>query len=146
MTANIKTFDELTTRELYEILRLRSAVFIVEQGGRYQDLDGIDYHSVHIFYENEQQEVLGCIRVFPKEDEPGTVQLGRLVTRDRKTGLGSRLMADAIRIARERFGAKEVYLTGRASALGFYEKCGFRSECGELMAETVPYHKLRRSI
>ena len=142
MTAKIKTFEQLSTRELYEILKLRSEVFIVEQGGRYQDMDNIDYESTHIFYENDAQEIIGCIRVFPKPDEPGTVQLGRLVARDRKTGLGRKLMEEAERIAKERYHAKELFLTGRKSALGFYLKCGYHRDHDE----DLPYNRLRRTI
>lgn len=55
MEVKIKTFDELTTKELYEILKLRADVFVVEQNCIYPDLDDIDYRSIHIFYENEEK-------------------------------------------------------------------------------------------
>ena len=146
MGLRIKTFKELTTRELYEILRLRSKVFIVEQGGRYQDLDQIDYDSIHIFYVDENEEVGGCIRIFPKEDEKGTVQLGRLVVDKRNQGMGRKLMECAKKTAKERYGAEQLYLTGRKSALGFYLKCGYHEDSEELFAGEVPYYKLRSSI
>ena len=139
----IKAFDELTLNELYGILRLRMEVFVVEQQGIYQDLDNIDQKSVHIFAENDAGEVIGCIRVFPKTDEPGTVQLGRLVARNRRTGLGRRLMDTAEQVARDRWKAKELYLTGRNSAYGFYLKCGYHDEDPN---EEIPYHKLRKTI
>ncbi|MCR5294860.1 MAG: GNAT family N-acetyltransferase, partial [Lachnospiraceae bacterium] len=47
-----KFFDELTTRELYEILKTRAEIFVVEQDCPYQDLDGRDYESLHFFYED----------------------------------------------------------------------------------------------
>ncbi len=46
----VKNFDELTTTELYEILKARVAIFVVEQNCVYQDLDDIDYDSLHVFY------------------------------------------------------------------------------------------------
>ena len=146
MTLKIKSFDQLSTRELYEILRLRSEVFIVEQEGCYQDLDGIDYDSLHLFAEEPDGTVSGCLRIFQKPDEPGTIQLGRIVCRERRTGLGARLMAEAERVARSRYNARELYLTGRKSALAFYLHCGFHPESEELHAESVPYYKLRRSL
>ena len=141
MELKIKTFDELTLRELYEILRLRAEVFIVEQKGCYQDLDGIDCESLHIFFEEADGSVSGCVRIFPKEDEPGTVQVGRLVCRARRTGMGSKLMEQAERLAKERYGAEELYLTGRKSAEGFYLKCGYRIESDEVF-----YDKFRKSL
>lgn len=143
MTLKIKTFEELTTTELYEILLLRSEAFIVEQGGRYQDLDRIDYHSIHIFYENDHHEIVGYLRIFPKEEEPQTVQVG---TRERKHGLGSALMQQAAMSAKEHYGAKELYLTGRKSALGFYLKCGFYPVSEELGGSNAPYYELRCSL
>lgn len=48
----VKYFNELTTTELYEILKSRAEIFVVEQNCIYQDLDDKDYHSLHIFYES----------------------------------------------------------------------------------------------
>ena len=66
MEVKIKTFDELTTKELYEILKLRADVFVVEQNCIYPDLDDIDYRSIHIFYENEDETIAAYLRFFKK--------------------------------------------------------------------------------
>ena len=142
----IKAFADLTGRELYEILSLRSEVFIVEQGGRYQDLDGIDYDSIHIFEEDETGSVTGCIRVFPKPDEPGTVQLGRLVVRHRKQGLGRQLMEEAEKVAISAWNARSLYLTGRLEALGFYQKCGYQIQSPGLIDGELCYYHLRKNL
>ena len=47
-----KFFDELTTTELYEIIKARAKIFVVEQNCVYQDLDNIDYRSLHIFFQS----------------------------------------------------------------------------------------------
>ena len=141
MKLKIKAFEELTCRELYEILRLRSEVFIVEQKGCYQDLDGIDYESLHLFFEEKSGAVAGCVRIFPKPDEPGTIQVGRLVCRERMSGLGRQLMEQAQLQAMQRYGARELYLTGRKSAEGFYLKCGYRIESDE-----GSYDKFRKTL
>ena len=78
MEVKIKTFDELTTKELYEILKLRADVFVVEQNCIYPDLDDIDYRSIHIFYENEDETIAAYLRFFKKEGENDTVQIGRV--------------------------------------------------------------------
>ena len=146
MELQIKTFKELSSRELYEILRLRSEVFIVEQQGCYQELDGIDYDSTHIFF-TEQNRVTGCIRVFAKTDEKGTCQLGRLVSARRLQGTGRKLMATAEEIARRDYGAKRIFLTGRRSARGFYEKCGYQAQVPpEYNEENAPYFLFRKDL
>ena len=63
MNLVIKRFNELTTTELYEILRARAEVFVVEQNCVYQDLDDMDYNSLHIFLE-EEGKVKAYLRAF----------------------------------------------------------------------------------
>ena len=75
----VKRFEELTAAELYEILRVRMAVFIVEQKCPYQDIDGVDHISTYFFYE-ERGKVLAYLRVFPRDRESGIFQIGRVLT------------------------------------------------------------------
>ena len=142
----MKTFEALSKRELYEILRLRSEVFIVEQGGRYQDLDGIDYDSIHIF-EMDSQGCTGCVRVFLKEDEEDVCQIGRLVVKDRMHGLGKELMDAAEAVALREYSCRKLFLTGRRSARGFYEKCGYSAQVPEGYKEKdAPYFLFRKEL
>ena len=146
MELRIKSFQELSNLELYELLLLRSQVFIVEQGGCYQDLDRIDYESTHI-YIADGGTAAGCIRVFRKEDEEDTCQLGRRVVRDRMQGLGRLLLDRAEEAAQELYGAKRVFLTGRRSAGGFYEKCGYAGSLPEgYTEENTPYYLFRKEL
>ena len=77
MIFKCKPFHELTVDELYEILKARSAIFVVEQNCAYQDIDGRDAESLHMFYE-EDGKVLGYLRAF--EPSPRTAQIGRVLT------------------------------------------------------------------
>lgn len=141
----VKNFEQLTKKELYEILRLRMEVFIVEQGGRYQDLDQIDYESIHIFFE-EENEILGCLRMFLKPDEKETMQLGRIVCKNRKAGMGRALIEQATLLAKEQYHARELYLTGREDALDFYVKCGFHTASEKLGTAGHHYYLFRKSL
>lgn len=89
-----KYFGELTTKELYEILKARAEIFVVEQNCVYQDLDGIDYECLHVFYEEEDGKVTAYLRAFFKDDD--TVQMGRVLTLRHGTGLGGRLLKEGI--------------------------------------------------
>ena len=62
-----KKFDELTTKELYEILKARSEIFQMEQNIHYQDMDDIDYQSLHCFF-MENNKVIAYLRAFYQED------------------------------------------------------------------------------
>ena len=65
MNLKAKFFEELTTIELYEILQSRALIFVVEQQCVYLDLDGIDYRSLHVFYE-ENGKVIAYLRAYDK--------------------------------------------------------------------------------
>ncbi|MBQ9995837.1 MAG: GNAT family N-acetyltransferase [Clostridia bacterium] len=138
MKLNAKYFDELTTAELYEILKARAAVFVVEQNCVYQDVDGVDYRSLHVFYESDGT-VNAYLRLFPKPDEEGTVHMGRVLTVQRGTGLGGVLLKDGIRLAREKMNARKIFLEAQCYAAGFYEREGFRICSGEFLEDGIPH-------
>lgn len=138
MKLNAKYFDELTTAELYEILKARAAVFVVEQNCVYQDVDGVDDRSLHVFYESDGT-VNAYLRLFLKPDEEGTVQMGRVLTVQRGTGLGGVLLKDGIRLAREKMNARKIFLEAQCYAAGFYEREGFRICSGEFLEDGIPH-------
>ena len=93
MELKIKFFDSLTTRELYEILKIRTAVFVVEQECPYPEVDGTDYDSLHVWLE-ENGEIKAYLRAFPKAEN--TVQIGRVLSRERGIGLGGQIIRAGI--------------------------------------------------
>ena len=131
-----KLFDELTPRELYELLRSRSEVFVVEQKCAYQDIDGRDYESLHVFYE-EDGRVVAYLRVYPKE--PGTVQMGRVLTLRRGVGLGARLLHEGIRLVHETMNAERIFIEAQTYAVGFYEREGFAVCSDEFLEDGIPH-------
>ena len=131
-----KSFEELTTRELYELLRARSEVFVVEQKCAYRDIDGLDYQSMHMFYE-ENDKVIAYLRAF-KADEV-TVQMGRVLTIQRGTGLGGRLLKDGIIQIKEKFQPKKILIEAQCYATGFYEREGFKIISDEFLEDDIPH-------
>ena len=140
-----KYFQELTTVELYEILKARAQVFVVEQRCVYQDLDDVDYGSLHIFCRSGQT-VLAYLRVFPKAGEAEVVQMGRVLTTERKTGLGGRLLREGIRIVRETIGAGKIYLEAQCYAVGFYEREGFKICSGAFLEDGIPHVQMELEL
>lgn len=139
-----KTFDELTNRELYEILRAREAVFVVEQNCPYYDIDGLDYPSLHMFYKEEDGSVQACLRIFEKVDEPGTMmQIGRLVTVARGVGLGGKILHQAVQWIRENCDASGIYLEAQQYAIGFYAKEGFQVVSDPFLEDGIPHVQMR---
>lgn len=141
-----KTFDELTNRELYEILRAREAVFVVEQNCPYYDIDGLDYPSLHMLYKDEDGSVQACLRIFEKVDEPGTMQIGRLVTVARGVGLGGKILHQAVEWIRENCDANGIYLEAQQYAIGFYAKEGLQVVSDPFLEDGIPHVQMRLQL
>ena len=90
MTILVKTFKELNTVELYDILQLRSEVFVVEQGCVYQDLDGKDEKALHVIG-IKNNKVVAYTRIFKSGIYFNEASIGRVVVRssERKYGYGN---------------------------------------------------------
>lgn len=122
----LSNFDELGATALYELLRLRAEVFVVEQACAFQDLDGLDQHALHL---------RGCIdgalvayaRCFPAGVTFAEASVGRVVTRTsaRGTGLGHLLVARAMEVIRDTWGVQPVRIGAQARLKHFYQSHGF---------------------
>lgn len=134
-----KTFEELTNREVYEILKARSAVFMIEQRIVYLDMDDVDYGALHVFFE-EDGHVTAYLRAYPAEE--GTIRIGRVLTRERGTGLGRKIMEAGIAEIRKRFRSAVIALDSQCHAAGFYKKLGFRVCSEEFMEAGIPHVKM----
>ena len=117
-----KFFSELTAREVYEIVRARQEVFLMEQRIVCRDFDGVDYDALHCFMERDGR-VCAYLRAY-KSDEG--VKIGRVLTIPHGEGLGRELMESALPRIKEAFGADEIILHSQIQAEGFYEKLGFK--------------------
>ena len=82
-----KTFQELTTDELYELLRVRSEVFVVEQNCVYQDMDGDDQMSIHLWL-TVADKLVALARVCPAGTHMKEISIGRVITTERGKGYG----------------------------------------------------------
>lgn len=141
MTLKIRRFGELTAEELYEILKLRVDVFVVEQACPYPELDGLDREALHIWLEDEEG-IHAYLRVMDKGAESEYVSIGRVVARERRRGLGTRILREGIRAARERLGAEAIYLEAQTYAAGLYEKQGFLPISEEFLLDGIPHVKM----
>ena len=136
MKAIIKFFNELTTKELYEILKARAEIFVVEQNCVYQDLDGKDYESLHIFYE-ERGKVTAYLRAFYRDES--VVQIGRVLTLQHGTGLGGKLLKEGIAQIKEKMNPSRLYIEAQCYAIGYYEKEGFMVCSDEFLEDGIPH-------
>lgn len=134
-----KPFEELTVTELYEMLRLRSEVFVVEQECAYQDIDGKDPGSWQVMVFDDSGELVAGLRVLRPGVSFPEASLGRVVTRFRSKGYGAVAMREGIRIACEQYGAETLHIEAQCHAIGFYERFGFRVDSTEFLEDGIPH-------
>lgn len=138
MVFRVKKFEDLTTGELYEILRVRNEVFVVEQNCVYQDLDDVDQTSLHMYLE-EEGKILAYLRAFMKKEVAGTVQIGRVLTVEHGKGWGGRLLHEALQVIRKRMNPSRIFLEAQCYATGYYEREGFQVCTEEFLEDGIPH-------
>ena len=141
----IKNFNELSLLELYEILRARSEIFIMEQGMRCQEMDGIDITAKH-YYLEENGKILAYLRVFYEDENRGIVRIGRVISMTHGIGLGAKIMNRAIADIKENMNCRKICIDAQTQAVGFYEKFGFKTVSDEFLEEGVPHIKMELTI
>ena len=141
MTLHKKTFQELTTDELYELLRVRSDVFVVEQNCVYQDLDYDDQKAIHLWLTVEDK-VVALARVCPADTHMKEISIGRIISTERGKGYGKQIMLHAIDAAIEHFDAKLIDIEAQEYAKGFYEGVGFKQSSEIFMLDGIPHIKM----
>ena len=141
-----KHFNDLSTTELYEILKTRSEIFVVEQNCVYQDLDDKDQDAYHIFCFNDNGRVAACLRVFWKDEKHSIAQIGRVVTLEHGKGLGGKLLHAGVELAINQFKAKKIYLEAQEYAKGYYAKEGFEVVSDPFLEDGIPHVKMEKII
>ena len=138
METVVKKFDELTVEELYEILKLRSEVFVVEQDCVYQDIDDKDKGAWHVFLRDDDG-LEAYLRVLDKGAAFDEVSIGRVVDRKRGQGFGKAIMDEGIKVAVDKLGADRIKIVAQSYAEGFYAKMGFVTVSEEFMYDGIPH-------
>ena len=140
MNISIKKFNELSLNELYQILQLRSEVFVVEQDCVYQDIDGKDDKALHIIGE-VNGEIVAYTRCFDKGFYFEEAAIGRVVVKDnqRKYGYGHQIMKASIKAIKDHFGTENIKLSAQQYLIKFYESHGFTSIGEGYLEDGIPH-------
>lgn len=140
METRLRTFYELSAEELYDLLRLRAAVFVVEQQCIYLDPDGKDSKALHLLgYEGE--ELAAYTRLFAPGDYFREASIGRVAVSQefRGRGLGREIMQASLEAVEDRFGQVPICLSAQSYLRRFYEELGFRIEGDEYLEDGIPH-------
>ena len=134
----IRHFCELSVEELFEIYKLRTAIFVVEQKCPYQEVDDADKNAYHV-YLKDRTGIQAYLRVLPKGIKFEQVSLGRVLAAKRHCGLGSQIIAAGIQVARDRFDADRIVIEAQVHARKFYERAGFVPSSSEFLEDGIPH-------
>lgn len=123
-----KVFSELSTHELFAIMRTRVDVFVVEQQCPYPELDNVDYlaSTAHIYW-LEGLQIGAYARCYEKNQQYSAIGRVLVEQSQRGKGLASLLVNEAIQLCFTRWPDKDIYIGAQTYLLGFYQSLGFQS-------------------
>jgi ElaA protein len=139
----LKSFEDLKVDELYQIMALRSEVFVVEQNCVYQDLDGKDQKSWHLLGSMEGS-VVAYSRLLPQGISYSDASIGRVVTspNKRRLGLGKTLMQESIASIEKLFKTKNIRISAQCYLLDFYQSLGFVAIGESYLEDGIPHQEM----
>jgi ElaA protein len=141
----IKSFESLSVHELYDILKLRSAIFVVEQNCVYLDLDGKDKVALHLLGEFEGK-IVAYSRLFKPGISFDNASIGRVVVdanfRSRKWGHD--LMQEAIQGIKTQFDETKITIGAQLYLKKFYESHGFIQSSEMYLEDDIPHIEMKR--
>lgn len=144
MNTVIKKFSELSTEEIYNILKLRSEVFVVEQNCVYQDIDEKDKKATHLFLE-KNNDIIAYTRIFKKgdyyEENPS---IGRVVVSKKERGknLGKEIMLNSIEFIKKELEGRKIELSAQKYLDKFYRDLDFYSEGEDYLEDGIPHQRM----
>ncbi len=141
----IKQFSELTTEELFAIYKLRVSVFVVEQKCAYQEVDEADKAAYHIWLEDDNG-IEAYLRLMPEGVVRPETSLGRVIAVKRRCGMGSRIVSEGIRFAKEKLAVKEIVIEAQTYVKKLYESLGFKAESDEFLEDGIPHVRMRLKL
>ncbi|WP_118194866.1 GNAT family N-acetyltransferase [Albibacterium indicum] len=139
-----KAFEELTNKELYDLLQLRSEIFVVEQACTYQDLDGVDFQCHHLLIYDQRDKLQAYARLIPAGLTFFENSIGRIVTREHGKGLGRILMKIALVEMNNLFGEQPIRIGAQTYALKFYQNFGFKTDSDTYHEDGIEHVEMLR--
>lgn len=140
MSWQMKKFDELTAEEIYEILKLRTEVFIVEQECAYQDCDGRDKNAYHLFY-TQDGKIVSYLRILEKGICYDEIAIGRVLVdkKYRGNGLARESMVRAIDFIENHLKEKTIRISAQKYLINFYKSLGFKEVSDVYLEDNIPH-------
>lgn len=137
----VKSFADLSAKEMYQIFKLRQDVFVIEQDCLYADIDGKDEYAFHVLGKLDN-EVVAYTRVFAKDDYMHSYcSFGRVVTspKVRGQGKGHELIAQTLKYIDRAYPSVPCKISAQAHLESFYQQYGFIKEGHGYLEDNIPH-------
>lgn len=143
MNWKLKRFEELEAKEVYQILQMRSEVFVVEQQCPYQDCDGKDEKAYHLYLQDHGR-IIAYLRILEKGVSYDEISIGRvLVHKDhRGKGIAREMMLKAMDFIESDLREQEIKIQAQSYLLSFYRSLGFREISEEYLEDNIPHRDM----
>ena len=140
MNFTLKTFQQLTNIELYNVLKERTEVFVVEQNCPYPEVDGKDVQSYHLFRE-EKGEIIAYLRILPPGVSYEELSIGRVLVKKAYRGqkLAQQLMTEALHFIHNELKEPTVKIQAQEYLSQFYESFGFEAISEVYLEDNIPH-------
>ena len=144
----LSSFEELSTDQLYQILKLRSEVFVVEQNCAYQDIDNLDQASLHLCAWKGKRLLAYTRLLAPGVDFEDASAIGRIVTSPavRRKGFGRPIIERSIAECQSRWPTAPIKIHAQSYLLKFYEEFGFKPYGEEFLEDGLPHFFMERPV
>ena len=117
-------------------------LYLLKQKCAYQEVDDIDSQAYHLWFEDDEG-IEAYLRLIPAGVARQEVSLGRVIAVKRRCGLGTKIVAQGIRIAQEKLHAKEIVIEAQTYVRKMYESLGFVAESEEFLEDGIPHVRMR---
>jgi ElaA protein len=136
----VKSFEELTKHELYDVLQLRSDVFVVEQDCVYQDLDGKDEKALHVIGLKEDK-IVAYTRIFKPGFYFDEASIGRVVVakNQRQYKYGYEIMNASVKAIKNKFNQTLIKISAQCYLKNFYNNVGFKEVGEQYLEDGIPH-------
>ena len=139
----VKRFNELSVEEIYQILKVRADVFIIEQKCIYKDIDGKDEKAMHVMGKNNN-EIIAYTRILEGGEDYDFPSISRVVVKKENRGKerGRKIMKESIKYIVEELKEKTIVLAAQKYLEKFYRELGFIAEGEEYLEDEIPHQKM----
>lgn len=141
MNWSIKHFNELTNLEVYQMIKLRTDVFVVEQTSIYSDCDNKDLDAYHLQLRDEQEQLVGYLRMLNQGVSYDSYSIGRVIIAPqlRGTGYGEQLVQRGVDFIARHWGGRHITISAQQHLTNFYGRIGFHTESEPYIEDGIPH-------